>query len=331
MLGEEVVGDVVPIPPGTKLYTSNLVYATPANSKLPVGIYKVKRNNGEESVLVVNENGAPKHARLKPGDQVQPFNKINPVQGTGDNAPYSPLQIFSSEVMRALKTRLPHIGNSQLKRIIVNKWTNMSVFEKQVYKHKADNLKGVQGETAPITPSINPTIAVVKAHLPPGWKRTLARCKDGATGQGKLMIILNTPTGEKLRTKNELLEYTRINNIKGIGMDVFDFKRAPDTSMAPLTGLTIPPKSLPVPGSGNIPVAKFPPNSSVPQPNKGSISIRSVIPASGGKNILGSVINTSNGMKMVRMMVETSSGEQRETLVPAVPGANGTLKIALPK
>jgi len=134
-------------------------------------------------------------------------------------------------------------------------------------------------------------------------------------GTGRVDIILHTPTGEKLRTKAELAEYTRINNITGIGSGVFDFKRACITVS----------KSSPVEGGG-----------SITKNTVASTAVAALQKSSSGEQInlggiLKEVITTDSGMKMVRMMVTSESGERREALVPAIPSANGTLKIALPR
>ena len=348
VVDEGVVGEVVPIPPGSKLYTNDLVYSTPSSSKLPLGIYKVKRANGKETVLVVNEKGVPKKLSEKSTEHVVLGKKNIVTEGSGDNAPKTPLEIFYSEVMRALKKKLPNIGNAQLERIVIDKWTKMNFAEKQVYRHKADFLRGRSQSPTPSTRPPNPTIAAVRANLPPGWRRTLARSKDDSQ-QGKLMIILHTPTGEKLRTKAELLEYTRLNSISGIGMDVFDFKRAPETVLTPVSApILVSGNSNVSPGSNSIrlkapqgvnilrkgPVPIRPVGGGIPERYATDTSAKEIKTNNkvlGVHEIIGTVTNSSTGMKMVRMVVETSSGEKRETLVPAVPGANGTLKIALPK
>jgi len=135
---------------------------------------------------------------------------------------------------------------------------------------------------------------VIKKHgLPAGWSRSLVRVTT-ASGSKRLEIILTTPSGEKLRTPKELTEYTRSNNIFGVSPDIFDLK-------------TIK--------SGNV--------------SSESKSIAVSKAKLGG--VVKEVLTTDNGMKMVRMVVQLSNGEKRETLVPAVTGADGSLQIALPR
>lgn len=301
--------EVTPVPTGTKLISSDIVYSTPAKSKLPVGIYKVKRDGRADSVLIVKETAD----QLPPGRPPPP----NPADSAPKAEPpvtasfKTPLQIFSSEVTRALKKKLPNLNNAQIQRIVIDKWSKMNNVEKQVYRNKAQLMALISAPSSspnPNPPAAIPTLSSLlasappagKVSLPPGWRRTLVQYK-GETNEKRYEIVIHTPTGEKLRTKKELLEYIRINNITGVTGDVFDLRRS-----------KVVPGSVP-----QLQPVVSRPETTVFRPN----------PAA--KDAMSS---SSNGlMKMVKMVVETPNGGKRETLVPAIPGANGTLKISLPR
>ena len=266
--------------------------------------FRVVTGHRSQGVLS-SQQGAPKLSTAAPQavqiQQLKEGGKPEP----GEISSSTPLQIFSIEVTRALKKKLPNLSNPQIQRIVIDKWSKMSHTEKQVYRKKAKILSS-RGAGA--------SVGAISSGLPPGWKRSLVQSKN-ELGTGRVDIILHTPTGEKLRTKAELAEYTRINNITGIGSGVFDFKRACITVS----------KSSPVEGGG-----------SITKNTVASTAVAALQKSSSGEQInlggiLKEVITTDSGMKMVRMMVTSESGERREALVPAIPSANGTLKIALPR
>jgi len=64
-------------------------------------------------------------------------------------------------------------------------------------------------------------------RLPPGWRRTLVQKKEvgESGGAGRYEVCLHTPTGERLRTKAELLSYTKRHNLDNISEDILHFRR----------------------------------------------------------------------------------------------------------
>lgn len=76
----------------------------------------------------------------------------------------------------------------------------------------------VSGEAA-----ASPSVA---GRLPPGWRRTLVQKKEvGDTGGARYEVCLHTPTGERLRTKAELLRYTQRHSLDNISEDILQFRR----------------------------------------------------------------------------------------------------------
>jgi len=367
--------EVVPVPPGTQLLAANVRYSTTDKSNLPTGVYKVKQQNKQFTLVVrtKNDNSTMLVRRaditggqVKVGDQSNPeLNRQRVTNDTsaiadntkniaastpgsliGDDATLepgqiplelfkTPLQIFSMEVSRALKVKLPGLSDQQIQKIVMDKWAKMTSKEKQVYINKATLLTQSLTDVASVHPS-----------LPAGWKRVLVHNPTDNSGQSantRVNIVLHTPTGDKLRSKSDLADYMIAHNITGISPDVFDFKGIVQGVKAMIPTLASKSKSkhtrLPLlaPASAKpsqVPVA-VPVSSGLLstqlQPTEKSVEKTDRPPNVALNGLVKEVITSKMGMKMVRMVVETSSGEQRETLVPVVKGANGAFKIALPK
>ena len=314
--------EIEPVPRGTKIRASQVSYATVDDSHLPIGIYRVKRKGAEESYLVVeqskerilaiqnrcsplNVNSKAERQLCSPSNSIvhsQPStsrvsvsqeptipkeSSLNTTSGEGSTYK-TPLQIFNLEVTAALKKKIPNLTNPQIQRIIAEKWSKLNVQQKLVYRNKALILSRQKPSSKVQAPA-----GIV---LPAGWSRSLIRYTDDQ-GRKRVEVVLTTPSGEKLRTRNELAKYSSLNNISGISPDVFDLSRLKLSS-----------------GQG-APARK---------------SVTNAVPANTPCGVVKEVLTGENGMKMVRMVVEVS-GEKKETVVPAITGADGALKIALPR
>jgi hypothetical protein len=61
--------------------------------------------------------------------------------------------------------------------------------------------------------------------LPEGWRRTLVQKRNAGRTGTRYEVCLHTPTGERLRTKEELAEYAKRHNLTNIAEDILHFKR----------------------------------------------------------------------------------------------------------
>jgi Methyl-CpG binding domain len=60
--------------------------------------------------------------------------------------------------------------------------------------------------------------------LPDGWRRTLVQKRSSGRTGTRYEVCLHTPTGERLRTKEELADYAKRHNLKNITEDILHFK-----------------------------------------------------------------------------------------------------------
>ena len=237
-----------------------------------------------------------------------------------DGGTPTPVQIFTSEVTRALKKKLPNLSNPQIQRIVADKWCKMSDTEKQVYRKKAKMVGNSMAASssnlaaAPPPPPAPP--------LPKGWRRALVKSKT-ENGNTRLEMNIYTDTGAKLRSKEELLQYTRVHNIAGVNPEVFNITKhhiAAVNKASPKLSVVDKPKNA-VNKSGLLSAddgsGGAPPPLAPEYINVGGVPRR--------------IIVTDSGMKMVRLKVTTQNGDQKEALVPVVKAPDGTLKVAFPK
>ena len=362
--------EICPIQPGSKIFTSDVSYTTVDKCNLPPGIYKVRTKEKKESFLIVKHNehktGQVPVIQKRPGPaslQGLPVTVEGPkelggntnvkepspvdegagsssikkdpgcsaspsdVQRPGTPASFkTPLQLFSMEFTRALRRKMPsnmlNWSQAQINRIVIEKWAKMTHVEKQVYRAKALVLANGQrssssGPTATVSSASSPVESSAskkmpnpKTGLPPGWNRSIVLYTDNKIK--RFEVVVRTPSGERLRTKKELFEYMRINNISGISPDIFEIKPG---------SIVTSNRRVDATAANGSPAASA------------QVSRRDVRVARGSLQggVVKEVLTSTNGMKMVRLMVTGEDGTPRETLVPAVTGDNGTLKIALPR
>ena len=223
----------------------------------------------------------------------------------------SALQLFSMDFTRRLRQKMHGtllMSQEQINKIAIEKWTKMSEEERMPYK------RGF--ESAPVS-SCEPEASLrvgereSKISLPPGWNRRFIQQRTDNNVK-RLSVVIQTPTGERLKTKGELFEYMRLKNISGISPDIFKLPKAVLTSL----------RQVPTSTAASTVTPKQP----------GFLRLEPRLPNNAIKDgVINEIITGSNGMKMLRVTVTKKDGTKRETMVPAIAGENGQLKVALPR
>ena len=226
-------------------------------------------------------------------------------------APYkSALQLFSIEYARQLRQKMANgkiLSQGQLNKIVIEKWTNMSEEEKMTYRRRFASTSGSSSQ-----PEASSRVGEkeIKVSLPPGWNRRFVQRIENNVK--RLSVFIKTPTGEILKSKGDLFEYMRLKNISGISPDIFKLPKTVLTSVRQGTTSTV--------------------TSTVTSKQPGFLRLEPHLPNNALKDgVINEIITSSNGMKMLRVTVTKKDGTKRETLVPAIAGENGQLKVALPR
>jgi len=156
-------GMLTPIPPGTKISSSNVTRTTTSEvlvifgEKFPPGVYRFSSLvDGSQSIFIIRDDGGDKGKKGGSHQQYQPLNNqpypawkkkghqlggkkcakpsVSNAISKASKTRKTPLEFFSKEVKDGMLKNDPDLSEDDVTKLIIDRWIKMSNDEKEVYR-----------------------------------------------------------------------------------------------------------------------------------------------------------------------------------------------------